>query len=251
MAPFSAHATRPARPKLRARRAGFTLVEVLVALLILSVIAAMGWQGVASMGRAREIGQAASERTLRLQTLVAQWEQDLLAVYDSPSLPGLRFDGAALRLLRRSDAGVQVVVWAVRDGRWQRWAGPATTRSGELAQSLAASQQLQGQEPGQLLLTEGVTGWQLYCWRDQGWSNCQSSDDVAEGSPVRPTTPPAGTPPSAGTPPPTGGDGTAAPAPTVAAPRARLPLGVRLQIDLAEGRLLRDVALAPQLQEQR
>ena len=44
------------------------------------------------MARARDIGQAASERTLRLSALVGQWEQDLAAVYDSPQVPGLAFD---------------------------------------------------------------------------------------------------------------------------------------------------------------
>ena len=59
--------------------AGFTLVEVLVALLIMAVIAGMGWQGVSAMARSREIGSATSERVLRLSALVGQWEQDLAA----------------------------------------------------------------------------------------------------------------------------------------------------------------------------
>ena len=73
---------------------GFTLVEVLVALVIMAVVAAMGWQGVAGMTRAREIASAASERTLRLSALVGQWEQDLAATFDSPLVPGLSFDGS-------------------------------------------------------------------------------------------------------------------------------------------------------------
>ena len=49
---------------MTAVRRGFTLVEVLVALVIMAVVAAMGWQGVSGMARAREIATAASERTL-------------------------------------------------------------------------------------------------------------------------------------------------------------------------------------------
>ena len=156
-------------------RRGFTLVEVLVALVIMAVVAAMGWQGVAGMARAREIGTEASERTLRLSAVVGQWEADLAAIYDSPQVPGLSFDGASLRIARRTDDGVQLVVWSLREGRWLRWPGPVSRRIGELQQAGLASQQLQGNEPGQLLLLEGITDWQLYFWRDQG---------VAEGRSV-------------------------------------------------------------------
>ena len=204
---------------------GFTLVEVLVALLIMAVIAGMGWQGVSAMARAREIGNATSERVLRLSALVGQWEQDLAAVYDSPWVPGLSFDGASLRLVRRVDEGVAVVVWSLRDGVWRRWTSPAATRQADLQQSWLASQQQQGPEAGQLRLLEGVREWQVYFWRGQAWTNAQSSGDLQ-------TLPPPGTPASG-----------AAGAPAQA---VKLPTGVRLQIELPEGRILRDVMLAPQ-----
>ena len=213
-----------------ARDGGFTLVEVLVALLIMAVVAGMGWQGVSAMTQAREIATAASERALRLATVVAQWEQDLAAVYDSPQVPGLSFDGAALRIVRRFDDGVGVVVWSVRQGVWRRWPGAVVTRQGDLQQAWLASQQLQGPEPGQLRLLEAVGEWQIYFWRDQGWSNAQSSGDVQ--TPVQVPGAPGGTP-------------GAAPVAQV-----KLPLAVRLQIDLPEGRLLRDVLLPPQFSGQ-
>jgi general secretion pathway protein J len=235
------------------RRRGFTLVEVLVAVVIMAVIAAMGWQGVSAMVRARDIGAAASDRTLRLSAVIGQWEQDLGAVYDSTVVPGLQFDGASLRLVRRTDGGVQLVVWAVRDGRWQRWPGPVVRRSAELREAWLASQQLQGQEPGQLQLLDGVAGWQLYFWRGQGWSNAQSSADevaIADAGGNPPPPPPA--PPASGASAPA--NGASAPAGGASTPvagagavrnRSLLPTGVRLQLDLPEGSITRDVLLPP------
>lgn len=204
------------------RRSGFTLVEVLVALLIMAVIAVLGWRGIDSMARTREVAQAASERTLRLATLVAQFEQDLLAVQDNRSVPALAFDGAALRLVRRTDTGLQVVVWSLREGVWRRWAGPSATRVQALQDSWMASQQLLGTEPAQIRLLEGVSGWQVYFFREGAWTNAQSTGDLA-AAPAQPAS------------------GAAAPA------REKLPQGVRLQIELPEGPLTRDIALGPQV----
>ena len=82
----------------RAAAAGFTLVEVLVALLVMSLLAVMAWQGIDGMVRARDASQQRLEATLRLNTALAQWQQDLLSVQQTPVVPGLRFDGAALQL---------------------------------------------------------------------------------------------------------------------------------------------------------
>ena len=225
-------------------RRGFTLVEVLVALVIMAVVAAMGWQGVAGMSRAREIATAASERTLRLSAVVGQWEADLAAVYDSPQVPGLSFDGASLRIARRTEDGVQLVVWSLRDGLWRRWPGPVSRRAGELQQAWLASQQLQGNEPGQLQLLDGVTDWQLYFWRGQGWSNAQSSGDLVERPRAAAPAASAASTPEGGAAAP--GGGASAPIATSSnGARTQLPSGVRLQIDLPEGRILRDVMLSP------
>ena len=215
------------RPRAMTGGAGFTLVEVLVALLIMAVIAGMGWQGVSAMARAREIGTATSERVLRLSALVGQWEQDLAAVYDSPQVPGLSFDGASLRLVRRLDDGVAVVVWSLREGVWRRWTSAVATRQGDLQQAWLASQQLQGAEPGQLRLLDGVREWQVYFWRGQAWTNAQSSGDLQAV--------PAAIQAS-------GASGAAA----TPVQSVKLPTGVRLQIELPEGRILRDVMLSPQ-----
>ncbi len=206
-------------------RIGFTLIEVLVALLIMSLLAMMGWAGMDSMVRTRDISQAATERSLRLATVIAQWEQDLQALQENPGVPGLAFDGASLRLTRRSERGLQLVVWSLREGQWQRWSAPPATTLGELQEAWLRSQQLQGNEREQLRLLDGITGWQVYFHRQGAWSNAQSSGNVvAPGA--------TGTPGTPGTPGAPGASGAVA-----------LPDGVRLVIELPEGKLSRDVLM--------
>ena len=199
------------------------MVEVLVALLIMSILSAMAWQGVDGMVRARDASQAAAERTLRMTTVMAQWEQDLASLYESPNVPAIAFDGANLRLARSTPDGAQIVVWSLREGVWRRWASPSVNRSFELQQAWLMSQQLIGTEDRQVRLLDGATQWQLYFFRGNAWSNAQSSAGAAPA--------PAASPP---------------PAPGVAARTAALPSGVRLVLSFGdERRLTRDVMLGP------
>jgi general secretion pathway protein J len=144
---------------MRAR--GFTLVEVLVALLIMSIMAAMGWQGIDGMIRARDASQGAAEGTLRMTTVVAQWERDLGSLFESPAAPAIAFDGATLRLVRESTNGAQVVAWSLREGVWRRWVSPAVLRAADLQQAWLRSQQLLGNEEDQVQLLDGATDWQI------------------------------------------------------------------------------------------
>ena len=192
---------------------GFTLVEVMVALMIMAVLAVMAWQGVDGIVRTRSASQARLEQALRLNTVVGQLEQDLLALQETPAVPALVFNGATLRLTRRADNGLQVVAWSLRpnpdgtnSGNLTRWAGPAARTSNELQDTWMLSQQFQGTEPGHLQALAGVSAWHCYAFRGNAWSNCQSS-----------------------------GQG--------------LPNGVRLVLDFAgadvNGTLTRDIALGP------
>lgn len=158
---------------------GFTLVELLVALMIMGLIAAMAWQGVDGIVRARDISQERLEQTLRLQSVMSQWEADLAQLQDSEVVPALQFDGANLRLTRRHPVGLQLVVWSLRGDAWTRWVSPPATRNAELQEYWLRSQQLVGNEPGQLRALGGISGWQLYFWRGNSWSNAQSSGNVA------------------------------------------------------------------------
>lgn len=222
-----------------ARKAsGFTLVEVLVALVIMAIIAGMAWQGVDGIVRARDASQARLQQSLRLNTVIAQWEQDLASIQETPAVPPITFDGASLRLTRRAEGGVQVVVWSLRAASgltaagaadastgnvWMRWAGPAVTTQAALQDAWLGTQQFQGVEPGQLRVIEGVSDWQLYFFREGAWTNPQSTGTQAPGTTFVPLT------------------------------RNGVPAGVRLVLTLVpgpnqprEGKLTRDVALGPQ-----
>ena len=214
-------------------RAGFTLVEVLVALVVMATMAVMAWRGIEALLKSRDIAQGHLDQTVRLQTVMAQWELDLRALQDSQVLPPLNFDGASLRLTRQQPQGMQVVVWSARGGRLLRWEGPVVQTVAALTESAERSQQLSGQESSQLKALEGVTGWQLFYYRGNGWSNAQSSDDVAtEAAPA----PSAASAPSGAAPP---------------APKALLPTGVRMVVQFGEGSgfngpLTREIVLGPQ-----
>lgn len=191
------------------RARGFTLVEVLVALTIMAVLAAMAWQGIDAMVRSRTINQDNVERTLRLSSVLGQWEQDLTSLHTSPGMavpgasvaatgtpnpsapstvgiggpPNFAFDGMAVRMTRRTDTGLQVLVWALRDGVLMRWSSPVTTDTLQLTEHWMRSQQLLGNESNQLRALEGLNAIQVFCYRrnDNNWSNCQSAGGVGEG----------------------------------------------------------------------
>jgi general secretion pathway protein J len=215
---------------------GFTLVEVLVAIFAMAILSAMAWQGLESVLKAREASRAAVDRAGRLATVLTQWEQDLQAVVDTGIVPPLQFDGLSVRLTRRSEPGIVIVVWAVREGRWQRWASPAFTQAEALQQGWLAALQLLGTEPGQVLLAEGAESWQVYFYFDGNWANAQSTGNMGVG----PALAAAATP----LPPASGASAPRPPGPLPVA-REQLPGAVRIVVTLPGGALTRDVALGP------
>lgn len=160
---------------------GFTLIEVLVALFILAVMAAMAWRGVDIVLQSRNTSQQHTEALLRLQTALGQWETDVQQAVQTQVVPAFDFDGATLRLTRAQPDGVQLVTWTVRQGALVRWAAPTVVRASDLQDGWIASQQLQGNEAGTAIVLTGVTQQQLYTFysSSNAWSNAQSSADRA------------------------------------------------------------------------
>ncbi len=202
------------------RQQGFTLVEVLVALTIMAVLTGLAWRGLDGMLRARDGSQAAVERASRLNTILAQWQQDFAALTDTGIVPPLNYDGQTLLMTRTvggASGGVALVAWSLRSGTWQRWLSPATTRAQALQENWLRAQQLQGGEPGHVKLLDNVADWQVYYYRGNAWTNSQSTGNVAA-------------PPAA-----------AASAPA----RQTLPDGVRLVVTVNGAPFTRDLALGP------
>lgn len=204
---------------------GFTLVEVLVALFVMSILAALAWRGVDALARSREAGEQKMQRSLRFTNVIAQWEADIRALRDTGDVPAVAFDGGTLRLTRTAPGGVQLVAWSLKQGRWLRWASPAVTHGPDLQEWWMRSQQLHGGEAEQLKALEDVVNWNVQFFRVDSWTNAQSTGDlVVAAPPANPT----------GTPNP------------VQQQQIALPDGIRLMLTFAEGTLTRDVIVPAQ-----
>jgi general secretion pathway protein J len=220
---------------------GFTLVELLVALVILSAIAILSWRAIDGMGRTQDITRARADDLLRLQSALGQWNADLDALIDTREVTPIDFNGQVLRLTRRDpmetgldSRGIRVVAWALLPGpegqRWSRWqSGPLRQRdelarawqrasewaAGRVNPPTADGDALTSPTADSSIALVRANGWQLYYHRGEAWTNPQSAADAPAG------------PPGTGA---AGGEGFI--------PNANLPNGVRLQLTLGEGLLL-------------
>ena len=207
---------------------GFTLVELLVALFAMALLAIMSWRGLDGMTRAQAQTEARADEVLALQVGLAQWGADLDAIVKSAPLP-LSWNGRVLRMTRRSTAsaseGLLVVAWTRRvvngTGTWLRWQSPPVTTRGQLEEQWQRADQW-SLNPGDLerrgeVAVTPLDDWHIFYFRENAWTNPQSSDATTTGA----------------LPPP-------APAPNPAAARntGNLPDGVRLVLTLPPGQAI-------------
>ncbi|WP_434647228.1 PulJ/GspJ family protein [Achromobacter piechaudii] len=171
----------------RARQAGFTLIEVLVALALMALVSLMAWRGLASVSSARDRIEQQAEDTDAIVRTLGQMARDVELSYSGPGFDAPGKDAVALssglRLLRQSRGGQtlevlrpdpdgnglwQRVQWQVRpDGLW-RASGPPAPRS-----------PLPAAVNGALLLP-GVHTLSLRAWvPGVGWANANASFGAA------------------------------------------------------------------------
>lgn len=179
------------------RAAGFTLIELLVAIGAMALLALMSWRGLDGMAQAQAANRARGDAMLTLQTTLTQWNADLDAVLQlGAGTSAIDWDGRVLRLTRRGSdeaaPAVHVVAWTLRtdpDGaRWRRWQSPpfSTRAAWRQAWSLAASWGQDGASEARRseVALLPLESWQLYYFRNGGWSPAIGADALGGLAPV-------------------------------------------------------------------
>jgi general secretion pathway protein J len=151
--------------------AGFTLLELLIAVALLSVVAVLSFRGLDSILNTRERLVQVSDETRALSVAFTQIEEDLRRSWSSrllntgsPALgflPGGQPDAPQLVLLRENSgtvpaARMQTVIYRVRDGQLER--GFGLWRRGLAADPLAMVWQP---------VLERVAALQMRVWVDE------------------------------------------------------------------------------------
>lgn len=178
------------------RQSGFTLVELLVALTLMALMAALSWRGLDGMVGANARLSAHADDVLTLQTGLAQWGADLDALALQPNTPSIDWDGRALRLLRRDSQsgtqGLHVVAWSQRlvgsTAYWLRWQSPPISTRAELQTAWSQAARW-GQNPSdedrrfEVHITP-LQSWQIFFYRGGAWTNPLSSADTTATAPA-------------------------------------------------------------------
>lgn len=194
------HAKCIARQTSRlARHNGLTLIELLVAISILSFIAVLGWRGLDSIMRARIALTSDLEQTRGMQLTFAQMQSDcahLASIIALPDQIPLIVEQGRLTLIRtvyadNQPSRLQVVTYRVKDGVLTRRESVATRDFKELGMlwRTAANDTDTSQA---VALQSGVTALTMRLWISGG-TGWRTGVDVAQLSAAIPTAnPPPG-----------------------------------------------------------
>ncbi len=183
---------------------GFTLIEVMVALVVMSIMAVLTWQGIDGMAKASSQHRARSDEVAAIQTALLQWRTDLDHMVDASQTPpaalgggadaakAIEFDSRVLRITRRYLGDeVRVIAWGTRrlesragsQRRLVRWVSePIRTRGQwQAAWSEAArwGQNASQADAARETAVLSIDEWQIFYYRNDAWSNPLSADGAA------------------------------------------------------------------------
>ena len=171
-------------------QAGFTLIEMLVAMALLATLALISWRGLDAMRTARTVNKEHQNQVLALTAALAQWSTDLDAIIQTPYINALEFDGKLLRLTRlegnqNETINVMVVAWtkANLEGKdyWLRWQSKGVNTQGELKEQYKLakiwSDSVSAANLQNATKIIAIDSWNLLYFRGNTWSNALSSSD--------------------------------------------------------------------------
>lgn len=153
--------------------AGFTLLELLVAISVLSLVSLIAWRGLDSLVHTRERLQPRAEEVRELLVAFGQIERDLAQVVNTSFVPlsaapvtvrsGSPAGFAMVRFapsITGSPSAVQQVIYEVREGRLMRLSSvPTLALGGSPATELVATPLLDDVQAMQVRVWQPGQGW--------------------------------------------------------------------------------------------
>lgn len=177
------------RSATQGRRAGFTLVELLVAISILAILAVLGWRGLDGIVRARIALTGNMEVTRGMQLAFAQMQSDGEHLAERAIVgrrPNLQWEDNRLTLVRKvynenEPSQLAVVSYRIVNGALVRRESGGTRDLSQLdALWQAATSDAASESAPPVTLQTGLAAMQVQSWQNNAWH--KEPVPVAEGA---------------------------------------------------------------------